>query len=112
MIRALGSAMLALVAVGLLAGLGMPATPSNGRIDQFIVPRPPAPGGGGGGSNPIAAVRLPAGDTSLPNGVWSSAGVEGGIPTTRTRCTTGTGTSVISAGASLTATINTAISGC
>lgn len=31
-------------------------------------------------SNPIAAARLPAGDASVPNSVWSVSGVEGGIP--------------------------------
>lgn len=63
-------------------------------------------------SNPIAATRQPAGNTSAPNTVWAAAGVETGIPTTRTRCTTGTGTSVIAAYTGTAATINTAITGC
>lgn len=63
-------------------------------------------------ANPIAAARLPAADTSVPNSVWSTAGVAGGIPTSRTRCTTGTGTSVINAYTGTAAAINTAISGC
>lgn len=65
-----------------------------------------------GATNPIAAARQPGGSTAVPNSVWATAGVAGGIPTSRTRCTTGTGTSVISAYTGTAATINTAISGC
>jgi hypothetical protein len=42
---------------------------------------------------------------------WSYAGMTGGVPTTRTRCTTGTGTSLL-ASSSTAAQINTAIAGC
>jgi hypothetical protein len=42
--------------------------------------------GGGGGSNPIVAARLPSNSTTLPEADWSTAGVVGGIPTSRTQC--------------------------
>jgi hypothetical protein len=42
---------------------------------------------------------------------WSFAGMTGGVPTTRTRCTTGTGTALLPA-SSTAAQINTAIAGC
>lgn len=61
-------------------------------------------------TNPIAAARLPGGDATLPNPSWAAAGA-GTIPTSRARCTTGTGTSVL-ASTSTAAQINTAISGC
>lgn len=60
---------------------------------------------GGAVVNPIAAARLPGNDASLPSPTWSLAGVTGGIPTTRTLCTT------LSAGASA-ATISAALLGC
>lgn len=63
-------------------------------------------------TNPISATRQACGSTAVPNACWATAGVQGGIPTTRTRCTTGTGTSVITAYTGSAATINTAISGC
>jgi hypothetical protein len=56
--------------------------------------------------NPIAASRLPAGSTALPNVPWASAGVSGGIPTRTTACDT------IAAYTGTAATINTAIAGC
>jgi hypothetical protein len=44
---------------------------------------------------------------------WTQAGIPGGIPSgSWTRCTTGTGTSVIAAYSGTAATINTAITGC
>lgn len=43
---------------------------------------------------------------------WGRAGVTGGIPTTRTRCTTGSGNAGPLANTSTAAQINTAISGC
>jgi hypothetical protein len=66
---------------------------------QVIIRRPPAVVS----SNPIDAARRVD---------WTTAGVTGGIPTTRTRCTTGTGTSAIAAYTGTAATINTAITGC
>lgn len=74
---------------GVAPFLGLPSaiTPSN-TYTQFIVPRAPAIQQGGGGGNPIAATRLPAADTDLPNGVWSTAGVYGGIPTDWVDCET------------------------
>ncbi len=67
------------------------------RLFQFPIPFP-----SGTVANPIDAARRID---------WSTAGVAGGIPTTRTRCTTGTGTSLL-ASSSTAAQINTAISGC
>lgn len=74
---------------------------------QFIF-RLPAPAEDA--ENPFSAARMPAGDTTLPNPTWAAAGVTGGIPT-RTRCTTGGGSSILPAGTSA-ATINTAIQNC
>jgi hypothetical protein len=62
-------------------------------------------GSGGAASNPIDAARLP------PSNTWETAGASS-ITDVRTRCTTGTGTSVIAAYTGTAATINTAISGC
>lgn len=44
----------------------------------------------GGVTNPIAAIRQPAGDASVPQSVWSTAGVVGGIPSASwNNCTAG-----------------------
>lgn len=64
----------------------------------------------GGTTNPIAPVRMPSGTTTVPDPTFAAVGVESGIPT-RTRCTTGTGTSVLPS-SSTAAQINTAITGC
>lgn len=49
---------------------------------QFIFRVPSA-------TNPIAAARQPAGNTSTQNTVWAAAGVEGGVPARPTKCTAG-----------------------
>jgi hypothetical protein len=69
---------------------------------------------GAGASNPISASRLPAADTSIPNGTWAGAGRTGGIPTfaQRPRCTTGTAAAGDLAASSTAVQINTAITGC
>jgi hypothetical protein len=70
---------------------------------QFIVPRATSTAA----TNPIAAARLP------PANTWETAGADPTIMNAvRTRCTTGTGTSVIAAYTGTAAAINTAISGC
>lgn len=59
------------------------------------------------GPNPIAAVRQPAGDATVPQPIWAAAGVVGGIPTYSVRSG-----SVIAAYSGSAATINTAIGNC
>lgn len=63
--------------------------------------QPPA----GGSANPIAAARLPLGDTALPNTGWSTAGAT--ITTGRSQCG-----STVTAYTGTAGTINTAISNC
>lgn len=76
---------------------------------RFIAPPviPPV-----GGDSILAAARQAGGGTVVPNVAWANAGVVGGIPSASwTRCTTGTGTSIL-ASSSTAAQINTAITGC
>lgn len=60
-----------------------------------------------GGTNPIAAARLPLGDTTVPNTAWAAAGVVGGIPSgSWTQC------GATMASSSTAAQINTRIQSC
>jgi hypothetical protein len=92
--------------VSLITGLALTLVALSGTgLDAQIRLRIRQVGAAQGGAvNPISSPRHAA-------TVWAAAGVEGGIPTTRTRCTTGTGTSVL-ASTSTAAQINTAITGC
>lgn len=64
-------------------------------------------------SNPIAAIRMPGGEATLPNPTWVAAGA-GTIPARTTACSTlGTSGGTVATSQSVTASqINTAITGC
>jgi hypothetical protein len=83
----------------------------NTFIPFFTITHPPS---GGSVANPIAAARQPASSVAVPNSVWATAGVEGGIPTRTTICQTlGTNGQVASFVQSVTAAqINTALTNC
>jgi hypothetical protein len=89
--KALVAAALCLILLVLAGWVQAPGSASNVHVNAPLA------------TNPIDAARRVD---------WTTAGVTGGIPTTRTRCTTGTGTSAIAAYSGTAATINTALSGC
>lgn len=103
--------MLCVVLVGLgLIGQALFFSPVGAQVRlRFVGPVPVVVG-----DNPISAARLPAGDVTVPNGTWSTAGRTDGIPTAleRPRCTTGTAAAGDLAASSTAAQINTAITGC
>jgi hypothetical protein len=88
------------------AALFQLAPPSNVNVGAPLTP--------GSVVNPLVAGRLPAGNTALPNSAWALAGMEGGIPTRTTVCTTlGTaGQSRTFAQSVTLAQINSAIAAC
>lgn len=92
--------------VMVVLGIGVPAAPERGRVEQFIFRLP-----SGTASNPIAAARVPGGTTTLPNPSWAAAGAT--ITNRTTTCTTAACNTATSAGTSATAAqINSALASC
>ncbi len=67
---------------------------------------------GGGSANPISVVRMPSTSATLPDSIWTGAGVLGGIPSaTWPTCNNTNCNNLAGAGAVTSATVNAAISG-